>query len=170
MYWARFPLYSLIGEGTKMNDVIIVGGSFAGFSAAMQLVRGHRQVTVIDNGAPRNRFAAKSHGFFGLDNVTPAEIRERAIAQLAEYPTFQLVAGLATSAEKITDGFEVTLADGGSVAGKRLILATGLRDEIPDLPGLRERWGKTAIHCPYCHGYELSHRPPSELAPTNNWC
>lgn len=164
MYWTRFSLHSLIEEGTKMNDVIIVGGSFAGFSAAMQLVRGHRQVTVIDCSAPRNRFAVKSHGFFGLDNITPAEIREKAIAQLARYPTFHLVAGLATTAEKTTDGFEVKLADGGSVTGKLLILATGLRDEIPDLPGLRERWGKTAIHCPYCHGYELSHRPLGVLA------
>ena len=145
-------------------DVIIIGGSFAGLSAAMQLARGQRHVTVIDAGEPRNRFSDESHGFFGLDCVSPFAIQQEAYRQLLNYPTATIVQGKATTVEKQAQGFDVTLEDGTLLSSKKLILATGLRDEIPDIPGLKERWGATVIHCPYCHGYEVRNQPLGVIA------
>lgn len=145
-------------------DVIIIGGSFAGLSAAMQLARGQRHVTVIDAGEPRNRFSDESHGFFGLDGVSPFAIQQEAYRQLLNYPTATIVQGKATTVEKQAQGFNVTLEDGTLLSSKKLILATGLRDEIPDIPGLRVRWGATVIHCPYCHGYEVRNQPLGVIA------
>ncbi|VWD23258.1 thioredoxin reductase [Burkholderia lata] len=139
------------------HEVIVIGGSFAGLSAAMQLARARRRVLVIDAGRPRNRFAEHAHGFFGQDGKPPARIVEDAAAQLAAYPTVQRIAGDVRTAERDADGrFHVTLADGGRASADRLILATGIRDELPALPGLAERWGVSVLHCPYCHGYEVS--------------
>ncbi|VWB67132.1 thioredoxin reductase [Burkholderia arboris] len=139
------------------HEVIVVGGSFAGLSAAMQLARARRRVLVIDAGRPRNRFAEHAHGFFGQDGKPPAQIVAEATAQLAAYPTVQLIEGEARTAERDANGrFHVTLADGGRASADRLILATGIRDELPALPGLAERWGVSVLHCPYCHGYEVS--------------
>ncbi|EKS9799028.1 MULTISPECIES: NAD(P)/FAD-dependent oxidoreductase [Burkholderia] len=139
------------------HEVIVIGGSFAGLSAAMQLARARRRVLVIDAGQPRNRFAAHAHGFFGQDGKPPAAIVEEAAAQLAAYPTVQRIAGDVRAAERDADGrFHVTLADGSRASADRLILATGIRDELPALPGLAERWGVSVLHCPYCHGYEVS--------------
>ncbi|OXJ13568.1 NAD(P)/FAD-dependent oxidoreductase [Burkholderia sp. AU6039] len=139
------------------HEVIVIGGSFAGLSAAMQLARARRRVLVIDAGRPRNRFAAHAHGFFGQDGKPPAQIVEEAAAQLAAYPTVQRIAGDVRTAERDADGrFHVTLADGSRASADRLILATGIRDELPALPGLAERWGVSVLHCPYCHGYEVS--------------
>jgi thioredoxin reductase len=136
-------------------DVIIVGGSFAGLSAAMQLVRARRRVLVIDSGQPRNRFAAAAHGFLGQDGKPPHEILSEAVRQLKAYPTISFVTGEALNARKTDPGFEVELAGGRYESARRLILATGLRDELPQLPGMPERWGATVLHCPYCHGYEV---------------
>ncbi|MCA8253007.1 NAD(P)/FAD-dependent oxidoreductase [Burkholderia sp. AU31624] len=139
------------------HEVIVIGGSFAGLSAAMQLARARRRVLVIDAGQPRNRFAAHAHGFFGQDGKPPAAIVEEAAAQLAAYPTVQRIAGDVRTAERDADGrFHVTLADGSRASADRLILATGIRDALPALPGLAERWGASVLHCPYCHGYEVS--------------
>ncbi|MBN3783438.1 NAD(P)/FAD-dependent oxidoreductase [Burkholderia sp. Ac-20345] len=139
------------------HEVIVIGGSFAGLSAAMQLARARRRVLVIDAGRPRNRFAEHAHGFFGQDGKPPAQIVDEAAAQLAAYPTVQRLAGDVRTAERDADGrFHVTLADGGRASADRLILATGIRDELPALPGLAERWGVSVLHCPYCHGYEVS--------------
>ncbi|WP_423381975.1 NAD(P)/FAD-dependent oxidoreductase [Burkholderia sp. LMG 32019] len=139
------------------HEVIVIGGSFAGLSAAMQLARARRRVLVIDAGRPRNRFAAHAHGFFGQDGKPPAQIVEEAAAQLAAYPTVQRIEGDVRTAERDADGrFHVTLADGSRASADRLILATGIRDELPALPGLAERWGVSVLHCPYCHGYEVS--------------
>lgn len=146
------------------QDVIVIGGSFAGLSAAMQLVRGQRKVTVIDAGEPRNRFADQSHGFFGLDGVSPVVIQQEASRQLLKYPTATIVKGKATSVEKTATGFTVTLGDGHTLSSKKLILATGLRDELPTIPGIKERWGATVIHCPYCHGYEFRNQPLGVIA------
>ncbi|MCA8353213.1 NAD(P)/FAD-dependent oxidoreductase [Burkholderia cepacia] len=147
------------------HEVIVIGGSFAGLSAAMQLARARRRVLVIDAGRPRNRFAAHAHGFFGQDGKPPAQIVEEAAAQLAAYPTVQRIAGDARTAERDADGrFHVTLADGSRASADRLILATGIRDELPALPGLAERWGVSVLHCPYCHGYEVSGRRLGVLA------
>ncbi len=147
------------------HEVIVIGGSFAGLSAAMQLARARRRVLVIDAGQPRNRFAAHAHGFFGQDGKPPAQIVEEAAAQLAAYPTVRRIAGDARTAERDADGrFHVTLADGSRASADRLILATGIRDELPALPGLAERWGVSVLHCPYCHGYEVSGRRLGVLA------
>lgn len=139
------------------QDVIIIGGSFAGLSAAMQLARGQRQVTVIDAAQPRNRFAEHSHGFLGLDGSSPAEIRAKAIEQLSAYDSVSLINGMASSAHKDGQDFVVALENGEHISGKKLIIATGVKDELPAIPGLDERWGKTVAHCPYCHGHEVRH-------------
>ncbi len=142
-----------------MYDVIVVGASFAGLSAAMQLARARRKLLVIDAGAPRNRFAEAAHGFLGQDGVAPATIMRTGLNQLSAYPSVEFAGGLATRAWGRIDGFRVELDDGVELAARRLILATGVRDALPDLPGLAERWGKSVLHCPYCHGYELNRGP-----------
>ena len=137
-------------------DVVVVGGSWAGLAAALQLGRARRRVLVIDGGSPRNRFAHESHGFLGQDGRTPAEIGATFRAQVAAYPTVELRSGEAVDARREDDGtFTVSLRSGDSARARRLILATGVVDELPALPGLSERWGRTALHCPYCHGYEV---------------
>ena len=146
------------------TDVIIVGGSFSGLSAAMQLVRGRRNVVLIDANSPRNRFAKTSHGVFGLDGKTPAQIRTTALSQLSDFPTFHLVEDMAIKVDKTPEGFCVTLRNGATYSAKKLILTTGITDQLPDIPGVKEHWGKSVIHCPYCHGYELKDRSLGVLA------
>ncbi|NGO52560.1 NAD(P)/FAD-dependent oxidoreductase [Allomesorhizobium camelthorni] len=145
-------------------DLIVVGGSFAGLSAATQVARARRRVLVIDGGQPRNRFAAHSHGFLGQDGRTPADILGDARKQLLAYPTAIIVDAYAAKAEAAGDGFAVALEDGKTFEGARLLLATGVRDTLPDIPGLQEQWGKTVLHCPYCHGYEAAGGPLGVLA------
>lgn len=141
------------------HDAVIVGGAFAGLAAATYLARARRRVCVIDAGQPRNRFAAASHGFLGSDGSEPASILARARSQLAAYPGVTLVAGEATDATVRGDGFTVSLASGEAIAARKAILAFGLRDTLEPIPGLQERWGRTVLHCPYCHGFEFSDRP-----------
>lgn len=145
-------------------DVIVVGGSFAGLSAAMQVARARRRVLLVDAGQPRNRFAAHSHGFLGQDGKAPHEIVAEARRQLAAYPTVEFADGLASAARRTADGFAVVLGDGREAAGARLVLATGLRDELPAIAGIEGRWGATVLHCPYCHGYEVAGQPLGVLA------
>lgn len=139
-----------------LYDAIVAGGSFAGLSAAMQLARARRRVLVVDTGQPRNRFAHSSHGFLGQDGRTPAEILAIAREQVLAYPTAELRPDEATHAAAEGGKFSVALASGAMTHARRLVLATGIVDELPDLPGLRERWGATVLHCPYCHGYEVA--------------
>lgn len=145
-------------------DAIIIGGSFAGLSAAMQLARARRRIALVDAGLPRNRYAAHSHGFLGQDGKTPAEIVAVGRAQLAAYRSVDFIDGAAAHASGESGRFAVTMEDGRELRGARLILAIGVRDELPDLPGLRERWGRTVLHCPYCHGYEVADQPLGVLA------
>ena len=140
-------------------EVIVVGGSYAGLAAAMPLARARRRVLVIDAGRPRNRFASASHGFLGSDGSEPASILARARTQLAAYPAVTFIAGEATDATARGDGFTVALANGEEIAARKAILAFGLRDMLEPIPGLQERWGRTVLHCPYCHGFEFSDRP-----------
>lgn len=137
-------------------DVIVIGGSYAGLSAAMALARARKRVLVIDAGQRRNRFAHAAHGFLGQDGRPPGEIVRAARAEVAAYPTVAFIDGTATEATPTDVGFAITLADGTTHGAARLILATGLVDEIPDLPGLREQWGDGVVLCPYCHGYEVA--------------
>ena len=136
-------------------DTIVVGGSFAGLSAALYLARARRSVVVLDTGAPRNRFAAASHGLFAQDGNDPRIMLETMRRQVAAYPTVDFHNQRAVDAVRDGDAFNVTLADGKSIIGTKLLLAFGVSDVLPDIPGLAERWGQTVIHCPYCHGYEF---------------
>lgn len=137
-------------------DVVIAGGSFAGLAAAMQVARTRRRVLVVDAGRPRNRFAHASHGFPGQDGRAPADILRTFRDQVLAYPaaTFRQDEALSARRED-EEGFVLDLATGGTVHARRLVLATGIVDELPDVPGLGERWGRTVLHCPYCHGYEV---------------
>lgn len=146
------------------HDVIVVGGSFAGLAAALYLARARRTVCVINNGLPRNRFAAHSHGFLTQDGRAPADILVDARAQIANYPTVQFVSGEASSASATEAGFTVTLSSGDRITSNRLVLAFGVSDTLPALPGLVERWGHTVLHCPYCHGYEVRDQALGVLA------
>ena len=141
---------------TDPYDVVIIGGSFAGQAAALQLARARRRVLVIDSGLPRNRYADASHGFLGQDRSAPRTILETARRQLREYPTAELREDEALGARGTRDAFEVTFASGDAVRARRLVLATGVVDELAPIPGLRELWGRGVLHCPYCHGYEVA--------------
>jgi len=146
------------------HEVIIVGGSFAGLSAALQLARARRRILVVDSGQPRNRFARLSHGFFGQDGKPPSEILANARAQLLTYPTVRFADALATSAGRTRHEFTVELDVGETHNASRLILATGITDDLSALPGLEERWGTSVLHCFYCHGYEVAGRRLGILA------
>lgn len=141
-----------------MFDVIVVGGSYAGLSAATQLARARRKLLVIDGGQRRNRFAAVSHGFLSRDGTPPGAIVAEARTQLLAYPTVEWHDAKAASAEAIDGGFAVTDASGVRAEARRLVLALGVSDTLPPIPGLAERWGRSVFHCPYCHGYEVEGR------------
>ncbi len=145
-------------------DVIIVGGSYAGISAGVQLARARRRVLVMDTGLRRNRFARASHGFLGQDGRDPAAIADDARAQLLAYPSVEWLSEAAVAAKKEADGFVVKAANGERFTARRLILASGVADDLPEIPGLAERWGRHVFHCPYCHGYELDGGPIGVLA------
>jgi thioredoxin reductase len=141
------------------HDTIIVGGGFAGLAAATYLARARRNILVLDTGKPRNRFAVASHGFLGQDGSNPARILATAREQLRAYPTVRVTEAEASQAHARDGGFSVHLANGERLEARTLILAFGLRDILPTIPGLIERWGKAVLHCPYCHGFEFSDRP-----------
>ena len=139
----------------KMQDVILVGGGYAGMAAALQLLRARRSVLIIDAGMRRNRSASHSYGFLGQDGVDPAELAGIARTQLEAYPTLTWKEGEVASAAGENDAFQVTLTTGERFETRRLLFATGVTDGLPSVPGLAERWGRSVFHCPYCHGYEL---------------
>lgn len=139
-------------------DVVIVGGGAAGLSAALVLTRARRQVAVVDAGEPRNAPAAHMQGFLSRDGMPPGELLRVGRAEVASYGGI-LLDGSATRAVRHPDGtFGVVLSDGTSLVARRLLVATGLRDEVVDVPGVAERWGKDVLHCPYCHGHEVRDR------------
>ncbi len=144
-------------------DVAIVGGSFAGLSAALMLARARKSVVLFDEGGPRNRFAAHAHSVIGHDGKPPAELLGEALDQLMRYPSVAPRITRAVSAARTGEGFVLTGADGHRVHARRVILATGVRDLLPAMPGLAARWGRTVLHCPYCHGYEVADRPLAVL-------
>ncbi|TDN82957.1 NAD(P)/FAD-dependent oxidoreductase [Stakelama pacifica] len=138
-----------------MYDAIVIGGSFAGQSAAMQLARARQRVLLIDAGAPRNRFAHAAHGFLGQDGRQPHAIMSDASRQLLAYPTAEIIRRNVASVKGRSGGFVAITENGCRFEARRMVLATGVRDELPPIPGLAERWGETVLHCPYCHGYEV---------------
>ncbi|KAA1052443.1 NAD(P)/FAD-dependent oxidoreductase [Azospirillum argentinense] len=139
-----------------MDDVIIIGGSFAGLAAALQLGRARRKVTVLDTGLQRNRFASRSHGVLGHDHKRPLEILAEARQQLARYPTIRLFNTRADSVSGAIDDFSVLTSGGESLRARRLILSYGVVDQMPAVPGFAESWGTSVIPCPYCDGFEVA--------------
>jgi len=136
-------------------DAIIIGGSYAGLSAAMALGRSLRSVLIIDSGKPCNRQTPHSHNFITQDGNTPAAISELARSQVLNYGTVKWHKGLAVGGRKTKEGFEITTDSGFTFLGKKIIFATGLKDLMPGITGFAECWGISVIHCPYCHGYEV---------------
>ncbi|MEU4365386.1 NAD(P)/FAD-dependent oxidoreductase [Promicromonospora sp. NPDC023987] len=157
------------GELPTTLDAVVIGGGAAGLNGAMMLARSRRSVVVIDSGTPRNAPAEGVHGLLGLDGTPPAELLERGRAEVRRYGgtirTGEVVK--AAAADPSADGdprFTVTLADGATLHARRLLVATGLRDVLPDVPGLAEHWGHSVVHCPYCHGWEVRDEPIGVLA------
>jgi thioredoxin reductase len=142
-------------------DVVVIGGGAAGLSAALVLARARRHVAVVDAGRPRNAPAAHMHGFLGSDGRPPAELLAAGRREVAGYGG-HLVSGTVTGITPAAGGgprFDLALADGSSLQARRVLVTTGLYDDIPDIPGVRERWGRDLLHCPYCHGYEVRDQP-----------
>ncbi|TQN43776.1 thioredoxin reductase [Blastococcus colisei] len=138
-------------------DVVVVGGGAAGLSGALALSRARRKVLVIDAGQPRNAPAGHVHNYLGREGTPPGELLAIGREEVAGYGG-EVGTGEVVGAERLDDGFRVDLADGGSVHARRLLVTTGLTDELPDIPGLRELWGSDVLHCPYCHGWEVRDR------------
>lgn len=146
-----------------MYEVIIAGGGPAGLAAALTLGRMLRHTLVLDSGEYRNAPAAALHNFLGHDGTPPADLRRIARAQLTPYETVEIRDLTATAAKQTRDGFELALSDGSTVRTRRLLLATGVVDELPPIEGLAELWGTSVFHCPYCHGFEVRGKPLAVL-------
>jgi len=138
-----------------LYDVLIVGGGAAGLSAALVLGRARRSVLVIDDARPRNAVVDSSHGFITRDGASPADLLCIARSELAAYPTVRLLKDAATGAVKRDDRFIVSVASGEAFSGNRLLVATGVFDQLPTIDGLKERWGKSVFVCPFCDGWEV---------------
>jgi len=143
-------------------DVVVVGGGAAGLSAAVMLGRSRRSVLVIDAGDPRNAPADHMHGFLGHDGLNPLELLVRGRAEVEHYGG-TIRRGEVVGVRGSRDDFTVTTADGEYLHARRVIVTTGLTDELPEVPGLRERWGRDVLHCPYCHGWEVQDEPIAVL-------
>ena len=135
----------------EVYDVVVVGGGAAGLSAALVLGRARRRVVVVDAGRPRNSSAAQMHGFLSRDGMAPADLLSAGRAELARYG----VEVVHDRVVRVDAGFFVRLGSGTVLRARRLLVATGVRDDLPDIPGVRERWGRDLLHCPYCHGWEV---------------
>jgi thioredoxin reductase len=135
-------------------DVAIIGGGAAGLSAALVLSRARRRVIVVDAGRPRNAPAAHMHGYLGSDGLPPSTLLAAGRDEVASYGG-DIVEGTATDVVRGGAGFEVVVDDGQTLSARRVLVTTGLRDELPEVPGVSERWGRDLLHCPYCHGYEV---------------
>ncbi len=159
----EFIKYNKMTDSKKF-DVIIVGGSYAGLSAAMALGRALRNVLIIDSGKSCNIQTPHSHNFLTQDGKTPKEISTLAKLQVEKYKTVKFYNGLATNGIKMENGFEITTEANDKFSAKKLIFATGVKDIMPNIKGFAACWGTSVIHCPYCHGYEYSHENTGILA------
>jgi len=142
----------------KKFEVIIIGGSFAGLSAAMSLGRALRKVLIIDAGNPCNIQSPSSHNLLTQDGDTPEAILSKAKKKIAQYPEITFKIDFVIKAEKLSGNFKVMTSDGDAYSSKKLIIATGVKDILPEIIGFKECWGITLLHCPYCHGYEFKNR------------
>lgn len=164
----RFFIAFFYSKQDNMNqtqfDVIIIGGSYAGLSAAMSLGRSLRTVLILDSGKPCNQSTPYSHNFITQDGKAPDLIRSEALEQVLRYPTVQYLSKKAVSAKKIESGFSLLTENGQSFISKKVVFATGIKDQLLEIPGFSECWGKTIIHCPYCHGFEFKDKKTGILA------
>lgn len=163
-----FPLSSFTKsnqmENNQIFDAIIIGGSYAGLSAAMALGRSLRKVLIIDSGKPCNRYTPHSHNFITHDGAVPDEIAAKAREQVLKYSTVSFWEDLAMEGKQTETGFEIATQSGKIFSAKKLIFATGVKDIFPAIKGFEECWGKSVIHCPYCHGYEFKEERTAILA------
>jgi thioredoxin reductase len=136
-------------------DVVIIGGGAAGLSAALVLSRARRRVLVVDSGSPRNAPATHMQGFLSRDGMPPADLLAAGRQEVQGYGGAVTTGAVREVARCDENGFDVLMAGGERVSARRLLVATGLRDELPDIPGLRARWARDVLHCPYCHGWEV---------------
>ncbi|GAA5114946.1 NAD(P)/FAD-dependent oxidoreductase [Pseudonocardia adelaidensis] len=149
---------------TGTVEAVVIGGGAAGLNGALVLARSRRSVVVIDSGSPRNAPAEEVHGLLGMEGTAPAELLRRGREEVRRYGG-RVVAGEVTSASPAAASgegdprFTIALADGRTVQARRVLVATGLRDVLPDVPGLAEHWGHGVVHCPYCHGWEVRDEP-----------
>lgn len=154
-----FPLTAFTKFNTMTDknqfDVIIIGGSYSGLSAAMALGRSVKNVLIIDSGKPCNRYSPHSHNFITHDGAVPSEIATKAKEQVLNYNTVKFFNGLAVAGKKTNNGFEIQTKSGDKFSAKKLVFATGVKDIFPNIKGFEDCWGKSVIHCPYCHGYEF---------------
>ena len=142
-------------ELKPLYDVIIIGGSYAGLSAAMALGRSLKNTLIIDNGIPCNRQTPHSHNFITQDGEKPKVIAERAREQVAQYKSIEFLNAKAIKGKKLEGKFEIQTEEGDKIFAKKLIFATGIKDLLPEIKGFTACWGISVIHCPYCHGYEF---------------
>jgi len=149
---------------TKQYDVIIIGGSYAGLSAGMALGRALRKVLIIDSGDPCNKQTPHSHNFLTNDGKPPAEIASLAKQQVSNYNTIEFLNSLVTMGAKTDNGFDLQTQSGEVFTARKLVVATGIKNVMPDLPGFSDCWGISVLHCPYCHGYEIRHQKTGILA------
>lgn len=140
-------------------DCAIVGGGPAGLNAALVLGRAKRTVALLDSGKPRNRIAHESHGYLTRDRIKPGEFRKIAYEEVLYYPSVQHWQDEVVDIARMEDGFSIQLASGESVQARKLLLATGLREELPEIEGLEQFYGKTVFNCPFCDGWENRDRP-----------
>lgn len=151
-----------MSEIDDVFDVVIVGGGAAGLSAALVLARARRRVVVVDAGEPRNTPAAHMHGFLSRDGMPPLELLKAGREEIAGYGGEFIADGVVS----VTRGFTVALSSGRMLRSRRILVATGLTDRLPDIPGLRERWGRDVMQCPYCHGWEVRDHAVGVIATT----
>jgi len=148
-------------------DVVVIGGGASGLSAALVLARARRTVAVIDAGQARNAPAARMQGFLSRDGLPPCELLAAGRAEIDGYGA-TLITGVVSDVYRTDTGFRIERSDGVPLSARRVLVTTGLRDELPDVPGVRERWGRDLLHCPYCHGFEVRDQPLGVLGGTPN--
>ncbi len=158
-----FATYSYEMDKTEF-EVIIVGGSYAGLSAALTLGRSLRKTLIIDAGKPCNRQTPHSHNFLTQDGSTPTEISQIAISQVSKYNSIKFYDGLAIGGKRTNNRFEITTSKGAVFTTKKLVFAAGIKDLMPDIKGFSECWGISVVHCPYCHGYEIRNKKTAIMA------
>jgi thioredoxin reductase len=147
---------------SEQDDVLVIGGGAAGLSAALTLARARRSVLLVHDGAPRNAPAAHMHAYLGLDGLPPADLLARGRAEVEGYGA-RVVEDRVVDVRRDGDGFRAALAGGRVVRSRKVLVATGLVDALPDVPGLADRWGRDVLHCPFCHGWEVRDRAVAVL-------